>query len=704
MHIKHSTFTASGKRRRARLMAPLVLAALCVAPLSTRSSAQATQYANVPPILLGAAWYPEQWDESTWEKDLTLMEAGHVHLARVGEFAWSAMEPSEGNFQFEWLDHAIAIAAKHHVVIVLGTPTAAPPAWLTTKYPETLRIDNDGRRDEHGNRQQFSFTSAKYRFFAQRIAEKMAERYGHNPNVVGWQLDNEISSASFDPEAKAQFHAWLKMKYGTVDKLNTLWTTSYWSQTYDTFDEIPVHDKDENPALLLDWKHFVSDTWKSYCVLQVNAIRPHADKRQFITTNTMGWFDGFDAYNVHSVLDMASWDDYVPETVFDPASNAAEHDLTRSYKMKNFWVMETEPAFVNWRKNNNAIRKGQMREMAWQAIGHGADAVEYWQWRAALNGQEQYHGTLAGVDGTPVPAFEEAKQIGEEFEKAGPAFSGTTPDSSVAIMESFDSRWAINFQRFNVEFDPVAELISFYKPLRAAAQAIDIIPPSADLQKYKLVVAPGLNVLSSADATRLADYVKQGGHLVLGPRSAMKNEYNATWPQRQPGPLVDLLGGRVVEKYGLANEASVVGMIGAGQAKIWAEMLSAQSPETKTLLTYGPSTDTTGNGWLDGKPAMITRAVGKGIITYVGFWPDEKLLSEMAGAWVEEAGVKPIVAGVPNGVEVCERKGAGKTVLIFINHSSTTKQVTVPAGFKALVAQDGAQVTLEKYGVAVFTK
>jgi beta-galactosidase len=171
---------------------------------------QATQYKDAPPLLVGAAWYPEQWDEATADRDLETMEAAHIHLARVAEFAWSAMEPSEGHYEWEWLDHAIEEAAKHHVYIVLGTPTAAPPAWLTTKYPETLRVDENGRRDEHGNRQQFSFASTKYRELAHGIAEAMAKRYGHNPNVVGWQLDNEYGEDSFDADARAQWHAWLK--------------------------------------------------------------------------------------------------------------------------------------------------------------------------------------------------------------------------------------------------------------------------------------------------------------------------------------------------------------------------------------------------------------------------------------------------------------------------------------------------------------
>ena len=630
------------------------------------------------------------------------MESGHLHLARIGEFAWSTMEPTEGNFDFVWLDHAIAMAAKHHIVIVLGTPTAAPPAWLTTKYPETLRVDNDGKRDEHGNRAQFSFTSPKYRYFAHRIAEKMAERYGHNPNVVGWQLDNEISSTSFDPETRSQFHAWLKVKYDTIDKLNKQWTTAYWSQTYNDFDQIPVHDKQENSALLLDWRHFVSDTWKSYCQNQVDAIRPHVDSRQFITTNTMGAFDGFDAYTVHGVLDIAAWDDYVATTVFDPAFNGAAHDLTRGYKQKNFWVMETEPAFVNWRPNNNAINKGQMREMAWQAVSHGADAVEYWQWRAALNGQEQYHGTLAGVDGTAVPAYDEARQIGEEFERAGEALSGTTPQSSVAIIESFDSRWAIDFQRFNQAFNPFEELVDFYRPLREASQGVDLLPPSASLDRYKLVVAPALNLVTAKDAENLEAYVRQGGHLVLGPRSGMKNEYNATWQQRQPGPLADLLGGRVEAYYALDGNIAVSGEAGTGEAKVWAEFLSATSSDTKTLLTYGAA-----NGWLDGKPAAISRQVGKGSVTYIGFWPDKKLLKALIANSVKAAAVTPFLTGVPEGVEVSERSGNGKTVLILINHNLTPEQVALPAGMKVLIGKSSSSVTgsgslmLEKYGIAV---
>jgi beta-galactosidase len=677
-------------------------ALLAVLAGTLSASAQATAYADQPPLLLGAAWYPEQWPESQWEPDLERMEAAHIHFVRVGEFAWSTMEPEEGQYQFDWLERAIALAAKHHIAVVLGTPTAAPPAWLTTKYPETLRVDEDGRRDEHGNRQQFSFTDPKYRQLAHEIAEQMAIHFGHNPDVVGWQLDNEYAADSFDPSAKEQFHAWLAHKYGTVANLNQHWATAYWSQTYNDFSQVPVRSSNENPALLLDWRHFVSGVWKSYSENEIDAIRPHADKRQFITTNTMGWFNNFDEYELHTVLDIAAWDDYIATDKYDADANGAVHDLTRGYKRKNFWVMETEPAFVNWRKTNTPLEKGQVRDMAWQAIGHGSDAVEYWQWRSAPNGQEEYHGVLLGIDGKPVPVYDEVKQVGAEFEKAGAALSGTSPRSSVAIIQSYDSRWAIDFQRHSAGFDPVEELIAFYRPLRDQSQAVDVISPDAPLNSYKLVVAPALNVLPQELGEHLLAYVKQGGHLVLGPRSGMKDAYNALNPQRQPGPLADALGANVSQFYALDTEVPIEGEAGSGTANVWAETLNPDSPDTKVLLRYGAS-----NGWLDGQPAAVTRSVGKGSITYLGAWVDPALLGKLTGSFLQEAGVQPILPNVPEGVEVCQRSKGEKSVLILINHTTMEQHVTLPASMTNLIGESSSRidsVDLPKYGVAVLTQ
>ncbi len=656
-----------------------------------------TEKVQTPAILLGTAWYPEQWPESRWDADLALMQQAGIHMVRVGEFAWSRMEPTEGQYDLDWLDHAIAAAAKHGIVTVIGTPSAAPPAWLTQKYPETLRTMEDGRKDQHGNRQQFNFANPKYRELARAMAEQLAKRFGHNPNVVGWQIDNEYANVSFDADTKAQFQQWLKARYGTLDNLNTRWTTSYWSETYFNWDQVPIQTGYGNPGLLVSWMRFVSDTWRSYQKNQIEVIRANADSRQFITTNMMGWFNGYDHYTVAQDLDLASWDDYVGQGHLDPVKNGAAHDLTRGFKGKNFWVMETQPGGVNWASINNWLDKGEVRAMAWHDIGHGADTVSYWQWRSALNGQEQYHGTLVGPDGSPDPLYPEIAQIGREFEKASPVLAGTSVKSEVAILHSYDSRWAIEWQKHNKNYDPVSEILSYYGPLRTISQSIDVIPPTVSLSQYKLVVAPGLNVVSDAIAKNLMQYVNNGGHLVLGQRSAMKDDDNGLWPQRQPGPLTDMLGGRVEQYYALVDPVPVEGKWGAGASQLWAELLSAKEADVEVLMRYGKS-----NGWLDGQPAAITRKVGKGRITYFGAWLDEETMAQAASWMTEVSNVKPALGQVPDGVEVYPRYGPKGEVFILVNFANRPRTVDLPASMQDVLAGNAVHsVTLPHFGVAV---
>jgi beta-galactosidase len=682
------------------LTASLVLATvICIHP----AHAQQTTPKNVappPPILLGDAWYPEQWPESRWPADLDLMQKAHIHMVRVGEFAWSRMEPSEGQYDFDWLEKAIDEAGARGIYTVLGTPTAAPPAWLTQKYPETLRVDEQGHRAEHGNRQQFNWDNPKYRELAHDIASRMAQRFGHNPYVIGWQIDNEYAEVSFDPQTKADFQQWLKHYYGTLDNLNARWTTAYWSQTYSNWNQIPIETTYGNPGLLLSWKRFVSDTWRSYQKNQLDAIRQYAGPRQFITTNMMGWFDGYDHYVVAKDLDLAAWDNYIGEGHLNAYLNGATDDLTRGFKRKNFWVMETQPGHVNWAAINNDLDKGEVRAMAWHNIGHGAETISYWQWRSALNGQEEYHGTLVGPDGTPVPLYSEVAQIGREFEKAGPVLVGTSPKSEVAILHTYPSFWAINWQRHNKNYDPIEELLSYYQPLRDIAQSIDIVQPTVSLDQYKLVVAPGLNVLSDAAAKNLIAYVRNGGHLVLGQRAAMKNSDNGLQPERQPGPLTDLLGGRVAAYYALQNPVPVEGQFGSNTSKLWAELLQVEKPDVQVLERYGKS-----NGWLDGQPAIITRKVGKGRITYIGAWMDEAGMANAAAWMTSVSNVKPAFGPVPKGVEVDPRYGKDHTVFILVNLSKATQTIPLPSAMQDVLNGGTTQsVTLPNYGVAVLSE
>ena len=651
---------------------------------------------------LGVAWYPEQWPESAWENDLALMERAGIRMVRVGEFAWSSLEPRENDFQFDWLERAVAKAAAHHIVTVLGTPTDAPPAWLTEKYPETLNVDANGRRATHGMRRQFSYTSTKYRELCRRIVSRMAERFGSNPNVVGWQIGNEFTEDSYDPESRRRFHEWLAAKFKTLEELNRRWTTAYWSQTYTSWDQIPMESTRGNPGLLLDYHRFVSDMWREFVRNQVDAVRA-VTKTQFVTTNYggLGWADRFDRYLVASDLDFITWDDYVGSGHLNVVRNGATHDLARGWKQKNFWVMEAQPGFVDWAPVSNSLDPGEVRDMAWQAVGHGADCYAFWQWRSALNGQEQYHGTLAGADGQPVPLYEEVRRIGGEFTAASSAVDGTEPVSEAAILHDYDSRWAIDFHPQSQRYDQIQVLLDYYEPLRRAAQSVDIVAARAPLSRYKLVVAPSLNVIDDALSRHLLDYVQQGGQLVLGPRSGMKDADNSLQIQRQPGPLVPALGGRVEQFYALLDDIPVEGSWGSGKASIWAEMMSASAPDVEVLMRYGA-----GNGWLDGQPAVLTRAVGKGRIIYVGAVMDKAVMKSAIGWMVRSAGIPTPLAGVPDGVEVCRRVGQGREVFVLINYDKQERTVAVGNGFRNVLS-GGAQATplaLPARGVAVLER
>lgn len=663
---------------------------------------QSQPEARIPPLVLGAAWYPEHWPENRWEQDLSLMQAAGINMVRVGEFAWARMEPAEGKFDFDWLERAVALAGKHGIRVVIGTPTAAPPAWLTQRYPETLATWEDGKLATHGNRGHYRPTSARYLEFSRRIATEMAKRFGHNPNVIGWQIDNELGPVSYEEETRKLFQAYLKSKFKTLDSLNQHWSTEYWSQKYDNWEEIPIPVGEHNPGLMLEWRRYITETLRNFQKVQVEAIRANADPSQFITHNFMGFYDGFDHYVLAKELDFASWDNYIGSGHLDPLWNGQVHDLTRGFKRANYWVMETQPGSVNWAGVNNSLNRGEVRRMAWEAIGHGADAVSYWQWRSALGGQEQYHGSLVGPDGRTRPIYEEVAQIGKEFSKVADTIHGTSVSPQAAILFDYDSRWAIDMQRHQKDFKPVDYLNTFYRPLRTATQDVDIVNPDVTLSQYKLVIAPALNVMSEARVQHLAEYVKAGGHLILGTRTGMKDEFNALRPERQPGSiLAKLLGGDVVEFYALEKAVPVSGQLGKGESKLWAERLESTDPATQTLLQYGAS-----NGWLDGQPAVITRKVGAGRTTYVGGQFDVGIMSALIDWAVKEAGVKPALGAVPEGVEVCRRVGNGREVFILINHTTEEQSITLPKALKDVLhdAPLSTKLALRANDVAVLTE
>jgi beta-galactosidase len=652
---------------------------------------------------LGAAYYPEHWPEDRWPEDIRLMREAGMTVARMAEFAWSTLEPAEGEFDFDWLDHAISAFAGADIVSVLGTPTAVPPAWLVQQHPDMMPVDESGRRVQFGNRCHYCVNSPEFHAATRRIIGAMAERFGDNPHIIGWQLDNEYNRICYCGRCRALFQRYLAETFGSLDALNHHWSTSYWSQTYSTWEQIPIPIGFHNPGLMLAFRQFVTESYRRFQRLQLDILRPHLRPDVWITHNFMNWFDGFDHYVITGDLDWASWDWYVGAGHPDYLTSGAAHDLVRGFKRRNFWLMETQPGSVNWSPVNNALNKGEARTMAWHAVAHGADAVLYWQWCSALGGQEQYHGTLVDQSGQPRLFYEEARQLGRDFATASPLLAGSKIISRVALLNSYDSRWSVQWQRHHRDFDYVAHFNHYYRPLAAQNVSVDIISADAPLlRRYRLVIAPTLLILNENRVKQLSDFVERGGHLVLTIRCGMKDEYNALLPSRQPGLLADIAGVEVEEYYALQEEVPVIGNWFTGITQLWAERLKVLDEDrTIAAARYGES-----NGWLDGQIAITVHPYGRGLVYFVGVYLDDAAQQAFLDRVVQMSGVRPVME-TPTGIEARKLVNAeGTAVFVIINHTRAEQLVQLPWPAYEHLSEQSVQGKLKfgPYEVAVLTR
>jgi beta-galactosidase len=654
---------------------------------------------------LGASYYPEHWSEDHWVEDIRLMGEAGLTVVRMGEFAWSSFEPSAGEFHFEWLERVIRLLASAGIVSVLGTPTAAPPTWLVQQHPDLLAINENGRPAQVGNRCHYCVNSPEFHAAVQRIVNALGERFGPNPNVIGWQFDNEYHRVCYCDRCRRLFQDFLQDVYGSLEVLNERWSTRYWSQTYSAWEQIPIPIGLHNPGLMLEFKHFITESYRKFQRLQVDALHSYLPEGVWMTHNFMKWYDGYDHYIMSKDLDITSWDWYVGMGHHDYLSSGVLHDLVRGFKQKNFWLMETQPGSINWKPINTTLDRGEACAMAWHAVAHGADAVLYWQWRSALGGQEQYHGTLVDQSGQPRPFYEEAKQLGKEFETVSPILVGSEIKANVAMLNDFESLWAIQWQPHHQDFDYIEHFTHYYRPLALMNVPVDVISArglldTIKLVGYRLVIAPALLFQNQGMVEALKKYVFQGGHLVLTIRCGMKDGYNALLPQRQPGGLAEMSGVEVEEYYALQEPVPVIGNWFSGQSDLWAERLILIGEKTAHVVArYGKS-----NGWLNNRIAMTVNSYGKGLVYYVGAYLDRPTQQVFFKRVLKTANITTIVTSP--GIEISPRvRSNGEVVYIVINHTSSVKILHMP--WSSLEHITGTEYTTEfnlpPYGVAVVT-
>ena len=641
-------------------------------------------------MFYGADYYPEHWPRERWERDAELMAKAGINLVRLAEFAWAKIEPEPGRYTFGWLDEALDVLAQRDIRAVMCTPTATPPAWLCQQNPEIMAVERNGQRVAFGMRRQYCPTNARYRELSRQITEIMAERYAGNPQIVAWQLDNEFGGhhpRCYCPDCAQAFWQWLQQRYRSLDALNDAWGTAFWSHVYSAWDQIPLPNDavgTSNPGLELDFYRFTSDQWGNYAQEQIDVLRAHGVTP--ITTNLMGFgFAEINYFDLAQRLDLTTWDNYPVGIQDDPAAIAAAHGLMRGLRDEPFWIMEEQAGPSGWQTMSRAPKPGQLRLWAYQAIAHGADAIVYFRWRTCRAGVEEWWHGILDHHGQPGRRYHEIARMGAEVRTLDDRLEGAMPPKAVAIILSYDDRWTLRLQPNAPGMSYDTLWLTYYRALHKLGVPIDVVPPDADLSRYALVVAPMLHVVSEAYVQPLTDYVKKGGHLVMGARSGVKDIANRVVNQPLPGLLADLCGVEVAEYDALGAQTPVrLAFTQRGQAMgehavghTWADILRPHGAHT--LATYMGT-------FHKGEPAITQHDVGSGTATYVGVIPDQDLADALARWATQWASVMPLLPDKPAGVEVTARDKAGRRFLFLLNHTGESQFVPVSGVYRDLLA------------------
>jgi beta-galactosidase len=659
-------------------------------------------------MYIGVDYYPEHWPKERMEHDIKLMKEAGFNVVRLAEFSWVLMEPSEGDFEFGWLDEVLQLLKKYDMKAILGTPTAVMPAWVARKYPETLAMKAGGTRIVWGGRKNNCFSNGTYRRLSEKITRAMAEHFADNAAVVGWQTDNEFGDTDCRcHQCLNEFQEWLREKYQTIDALNKAWGTHFWGLKVQTWGEITIPDSREgnwassNPSASLDWDRFASWLNVRFQADQVKILREVCPS-DFITHNFMGLYRDLNYYELAADLDFVSWDNYpVFENWDKPGINyraSFAADVMRGLKQQNFLIMEQTAGPLGWGRFSRNTRPGEIRNICFQQMAHGADGQIWFRWRTATAGREQYWHGLLGHDGKPLRRYNEAKQTTLDYRKIERYVRGTTVKADVAFIYDYDTIWALSYQPGFDGNSLQTAIQRYYNAFFRAGINVDMVKPDTDYSKYKLVLAPDLFIVPDWLAKRLDNYVKNGGVFLTDCRFGVKDENNLVHERTLPGLLSDALGIRIEEyeslyevEYELETKDKFTGTLTASQFADW-----VTNEKAETLVRY--------NQWPVASYAAVTRNnFEKGIGWYVGtIVKEDSFYDQLIGRLLEDAGIKPVLSP-PEGVEVSVREGGGKKLLFLINHTEKKLVVNVPSGKTELLTQSktGATIELEILGVAV---
>lgn len=643
-------------------------------------------------MYFGADYYPEHWvypydgtaeePESRWDLDAQLMAHAGMNVVRMGEFSWGLCEREEGKYDFAWLKRAMDTMAKHDIKVVLGTPTAAPPLWLSQKHPEILPLDEDGLPRHEGTRRACCLNSNVYWDYSQKIVRAMAAALGGHPALIAWQIDNGIGRHNteyfFNAETRRDWIEWLKAKYETLDRLNEQMGLCFWGQLVNDWSQVPMPLRapaPHNPALITDWRRFSSDTCVAFIRMQAGLLRELTPDKP-VTTNLRAHGANFDYFDMAETLDFVSVDS--DAAVKSKSSEVAcSIDLLRSLKKTGvklpdgeedgFWVIEQKAGNVSWAEVNSLVRPGIVRLFSYQLISRGATGLLYFFWRQPRIGPEKFYGGVLSHDGRGTNRmFQEIAQIGQELKQLAPLLQGTKIRAETCILVNHANEWAINQpMRPNKYFNQREHIQLFYSALHDRNIPVDFARPTDDLSKYKLVIAPSLHLLAGGEADLLKLYVQNGGTLIGTFNTGLINEYNIAPDTGCPYELTDLFGLEVLEfdplPPGEENHLTFKGGFQTSHlhpARLWCDLIEPK--ECQVLASYAKD-------FYAGRPAITMNTYGEGRAIYIGTMSHPVFYQDLV-VWARQLCSLVPLLRVPDSVEVSLREKEGLRVYFLINH------------------------------------
>ncbi|MEX0324031.1 MAG: beta-galactosidase [Puniceicoccaceae bacterium] len=663
-------------------------------------------------LYYGASYYPESWPMEQVDEDIALMQEVNMNVVRMAEFSWSRMEPEEGVYNFAWLHEIIEKLHAGGIDVILGTPTATPPAWLWEKYPEIGKVDDEGKQRFHGARKDYAYGNELYREKAYGIAKRMSKEFGSKPGVIGWQIDNELSmSQDFSDETCARWHAYLRERYGSIENLNHRWATDLWSQTYQRFDQIPmpVDWLWHHNSLRFEWSRFSSQLTTEFMNLQVDAIRKHSDLP--ITHDTMpGQSTNYE--NLMARADFMAVNNYHSFEAYDRVFS--NYDRMRGYGMGYHWLFETAPNHSGGGKEGKMWflhqPKGSLHAALWMNYALGGQGSLFWLWRQHRAGQEMVHGSIINAWGRKVANFDDLQKLGADLKKSSDfLMNNPVAEADVAIIYSHEADMGLRIENYVNDIRYYNEwTYRFYHALSDVYLHRDVIGvKNTEISQYKLIFAPLLPYIPDALRADLQAWVREGGTLVLGPVSGYRTDAWTFFTDNAYGDINEWSGVEVNSRIPvglkrLPKETPLyidwkaeLGMLADTEAGLWSDALTSDSG--KILARYR-------NGMHDGLPAIIENKVENGKVIILGTDPGKENLSRMLLKLAAEQEIQPVATGDP-GVVIGPRVRKGQTSgYVVDNISGEVKSIRLPIETASDILTDqktAGQITLQPYQVRV---